>query len=201
MSTPFNPKLKTGSQRDLKRSHNQSGNTPKKILKVADIPTKHSVSNSADKSLSVEKKTPVMSATYPPTPSTASSHPSPISNMSSEGILEESCWSNNHDRQVIQARSVPWSQCNAHFSNKLKTQENQYINPRKAGSLKRHQRLGGGADSAPPWILPFGFFFDIFFDTILETYINEEPMQRIGSLAFKFWMWWPPKDWYPRSDF
>ena len=25
-------------------------------------------------------------------------------------------------------------------------------------------------------------------------------MQRIGSLAFKFWMWWPPKDWYPRSD-
>ena len=23
----------------------------------------------------------------------------------------------------------------------------------------------------------------------------------IGSLAFKFWMWWPPKDWYPRSDF
>ena len=73
-------------------------------------------------------------------------------------------------------------------------------NPGKVGSLKRHQRLGG-AVSAPPRISPFGFFFDFFFDTILETYINEEPMQRIGSLAFKFWMWWPPKDWYPRSDF
>ena len=31
------------------------------------------------------------------------------------------------DRGVIQARSVPWSQCNTIFSNKLKTQENQYI--------------------------------------------------------------------------
>ena len=22
-------------------------------------------------------------------------------------------------------------------------------------------------------------------------------MQKIGSLAFKFWMWWPPKERYP----
>ena len=26
-------------------------------------------------------------------------------------------------------------------------------------------------------------------------------MQRIGSVALKLWMWWPPKERYPRSDF
>ena len=31
-----------------------------------------------------------------------------------------------------------------------------------------------------------GAFLTICFDTILETNINEEPMQKIGSLAFKF---------------
>ena len=40
---------------------------------------------------------------------------------------------------------------------------------------------------------PFNPTRAIFFDTILETYINEEPMPKIRTLALKFWMWWPPK--------
>ena len=41
----------------------------------------------------------------------------------------------------------------------------------------------------------FRLFWSSFFYTTLEIYINEDPMQKIGSVAFKFWMWWPPKDW------
>ena len=53
-----------------------------------------------------------------------------------------------------------------------------------------------GAFHRPPQGPPAGHFGGFFY-TILETHINEELMQIIGSLAFKFWMWWAPKDRYP----
>ena len=44
-----------------------------------------------------------------------------------------------------------------------KTQLLNYINPSKVGSLKRHQRLGGGLFEPPLWILPVGLFLQFFF--------------------------------------
>ena len=39
----------------------------------------------------------------------------------------------------------------------------------------------------PPMNNAFRLFLGSFFYTILEIYINEEPMQKIGSPAFIFW--------------
>ena len=50
-----------------------------------------------------------------------------------------------------------------------------------------------GKNLPPPWKLDSGLILANFFDTILETFINEEPVPKIRSLALKFWMWWPHK--------
>ena len=80
-------------------------------------------------------------------------------------------------------------------------EEETKLNPSKVGSLKRHQRLGGGCLSPPSGYCPSDFFCNFFLYHPWNIYINEAPMQKIGSLAFKFWMWWPPKDLYRRSNF
>ena len=69
-----------------------------------------------------------------------------------------------------------------------RTYFNPMINPRKVGSWKRHQRIGGGGGGIrpPPLKIALRAVFGNLFHTILETYINEEPIPKIRSLALKF---------------
>ena len=53
--------------------------------------------------------------------------------------------------------------------------------------VKPWEGVGGGFHTPPPINNAFRPVFGQFFHTILEIYINEEPMQKIGSPAFIFW--------------
>ena len=53
------------------------------------------------------------------------------------------------------------------------------VNPRNPGYILQRQTLG--------------LFLGSFFYTILEIYINEEPMQKMGSPSFIFWSGGPLK--------
>ena len=69
----------------------------------------------------------------------------------------------------------------------------QGVNPRGPGYILQRQTLGGGMIPYPPYEQRLSAFFGQFFYAILEIYINEEPMQKMGSPSFIFWSGGPLK--------
>ena len=63
------------------------------------------------------------------------------------------------------------------------------LNPSKFGSWEQNQMWcflrGVGADSAPTRNIALRLFLATIFDTILETYINEELMQKKWVTSFQ----------------